>query len=238
MRRPLRHWFTTGSDSSDGSEANPWQSLQFAISQLTAGDTLFIKEGHYEGYAVLSNSGTQDNLITIEGIGEVVFDATNLTYPNPNFPSEILKRVIFDTGGQDYITFRNIQVINAGGPGGILDVSVGPAGKIYVTMTSIFRLNYQASPGCVTDFCGVANGQAVSGIINVRPNLTLHPNTRKVFYYLNGSQSGKYYAAPFTWGGTGFDTRTLANGTYTLAGTYTDNTGDHPFSITFTVSNP
>ena len=67
---------------------------------------------------------------------------------------------------------------------------------------------------------------------------SLHPTIRKVFYYLNGTQSGKYYAAPFTWGGTGgFDTLTLANGNYILSGAYTDNAGDHAFSLTFTVRN-
>jgi|GEM_PF-1754449 len=58
--------------------------------------------------------------------------------------------------------------------------------------------------------------------IQVRPNQQQLPGRRKVAYYLNGSQSGRVYQSPFIWGGpsgngtTGFDTRTLADDTYTL----------------------
>ncbi|MFZ5802832.1 MAG: fibronectin type III domain-containing protein [Candidatus Omnitrophota bacterium] len=93
------------------------------------------------------------------------------------------------------------------------------------------------------DFVGVAEGAIVSGMVNIGPNLTLHPGIRKVAYYLNGTKSGKVYQAPFLWGGpsgdgtTGFDTRTLADGNYTLAMGYTDATGDHGVQISFTVKN-
>jgi len=117
--------------------------------------------------------------------------------------------------------------------------SKDPAGNLATqTNFSIFKTG-ALSATCTTAICGVTSGQTVNGMISVKPNLTFHPTIRKVFYYLNGTQSGKYYAAPFTWGGTnGFDTKTLANNTYTLSGAYTDSTGDHNFSIQFTVRNP
>jgi hypothetical protein len=101
------------------------------------------------------------------------------------------------------------------------------------------------SPTPTTDsrILGVQEGQTVSGIVEIRPNQQQLPGIRKVSYYLNGTQSGRVYQSPFMWGGlsgngtTGFDTRTLANGTYTLSMVYTDATGDHPLTVRFTVSN-
>jgi hypothetical protein len=90
---------------------------------------------------------------------------------------------------------------------------------------------------------GVTEGQTVSGIVTIGPNQAQLPGIRKVAYYLNGSKSGKVYQSPFTWGGlagdgtTGFDTRTLADGTYELALVYTDATGDHEVSVRFNVDN-
>ncbi len=93
------------------------------------------------------------------------------------------------------------------------------------------------------DFVGVTEGATVNGVVNIGPNLTTHPSVRKVAYYLNGSQSGKVYASPFFWGGpagngtAGFDTKTLADGNYSLSMGYTDSTGDHNAAISFIVNN-
>ncbi len=101
-----------------------------------------------------------------------------------------------------------------------------------------FSVNNSAEPPAGADFVGVTNGATLNGIVNIGPNLNLHPNVRKAVYYLNGSQSGKYYASPFTWGGSGgFDTKTLPDGSHTLSMTYTDNTGDHTAIVNFNVNN-
>jgi len=39
----------SGSDRSPGSIAQPWQTLKYAVSQLQAGDTLFVRGGTYTG---------------------------------------------------------------------------------------------------------------------------------------------------------------------------------------------
>lgn len=91
---------------------------------------------------------------------------------------------------------------------------------------------------CTTAMCGMTNGQTVSGTLKVQPNLTLNPDIKKVSYYLNGTMSGREYAAPFTWGGSGgIDTTKMADGTYTLSGAYTTSSGDKSFTMTFTVKN-
>ena len=112
------------------------------------------------------------------------------------------------------------------------------------TSTVTFSVNNSATPPEPpapgnNDFTGISEGAVVQGIVNAGPNLTTHPGIRKISYYLNGTQSGKYYAAPFTWGGVnGYDSKTLVNGDYALSMTYTDNTGDHTVTVNFKVSNP
>lgn len=104
----------------------------------------------------------------------------------------------------------------------------------------------QASPlaaAASSPFVGVEEGAAVSGVVEIRPNQEALPGIKKVAYYLNGSKSGKVYNSPFIWGGvngdgtTGFDTRTVTDGDYTLAMVYTDATGDHENQIRFHIHN-
>lgn len=91
---------------------------------------------------------------------------------------------------------------------------------------------------CTTEMCGVANGATVSGTVKFGPNLVRNPDVKKVAYYLNSNSHSKEYSSPFYFGGVdGFDTRTLADGEYNLAGAYTTKTGDHHFSINFIVKN-
>lgn len=90
-----------------------------------------------------------------------------------------------------------------------------------------------------SDMIGLTDGATVSGVVQFGPNLQKISGVRKAAYYLNGTFSGRVYEKPFFWGGTsGFDTRTLANGTYTISGFYTTASGDQRFQpITFTVKN-
>ncbi|HTL48673.1 MAG TPA: Ig-like domain-containing protein [Verrucomicrobiae bacterium] len=119
-------------------------------------------------------------------------------------------------------------------------------GKLHVVSATEYRI-LQIQSGTTTppppttsgDMAGISNGQTVSGAVHFGPSSQILGQVRKVAYYLNGTQSGKTYTSPFTWGGSGgFDTRTLANGTYTISGYYTTATGDKAFdAVTFTVKN-
>jgi antitoxin component YwqK of YwqJK toxin-antitoxin module len=87
-------------------------------------------------------------------------------------------------------------------------------------------------------YYGVEEGGTVSGVVFIRPNLNKLPGIRKIHFFLNDEQVGRVYEAPFIWGGPeGFDTRILKNGEYKLSGFYTDENGDHNFSIKFNVFN-
>ena len=121
--------------------------------------------------------------------------------------------------------------------------SKDPAGNLATQATiSTFKTTDGSTPPS-GDFVGVTNGATISGVVNIGPNLAVHPDVRKVSYYLDGSKSGKVYLSPFYWGGTngdgtgGFDTRTIADGNHTLSMGYTDSTGDHSVSVSFIVNN-
>lgn len=92
-----------GSDSGTGSSTSAWRTLQYAVSKLQAGDTLYVLEGTYEAAVDFSSSGTESAYITIQGVGNVVIDGTNMDYYNP----------AFDTKGNDYLHFKNLTVNNS-----------------------------------------------------------------------------------------------------------------------------
>ena len=54
-----------GSDSNDGSEASPWETIQFAVDNVQAGDTILLQSGTYVG-ARAENSGTEDAWISLK----------------------------------------------------------------------------------------------------------------------------------------------------------------------------
>jgi parallel beta-helix repeat protein len=66
-----------GSDSSPGSEASPWKTIQKAANTLRPGDTVLIRQGTYPERVVPANSGTEGNWITYRNYGSetVVIDA-------------------------------------------------------------------------------------------------------------------------------------------------------------------
>lgn len=56
---------TKGSDSMEGSEASPWQSLKHALRQLEPGQTLYLRGGIYHEHVTVSAMGTAEAPITI-----------------------------------------------------------------------------------------------------------------------------------------------------------------------------
>src|SRR4051812_30071866 len=72
---------TTGNDGDAGSVGSPWLTISYGVSQLHAGDTLYIRGGTYTGSSAtidsqrhVVNSGTSfANAVTISGFpGELV----------------------------------------------------------------------------------------------------------------------------------------------------------------------
>ena len=63
-----------GSNSNAGTSlAAPFETLEHAINQLTAGDILYIREGTYRETITIDEDGSSGNLITIQNYpGEIV----------------------------------------------------------------------------------------------------------------------------------------------------------------------
>ena len=57
-----------GSNSNVGSISSPWETIAYAISQLSPSETLFIREGvYYEDILIDDLQGIEGGIISIEG---------------------------------------------------------------------------------------------------------------------------------------------------------------------------
>lgn len=56
---------TNGADTNDGSQANPWKTMQHGVQQLKPGMTLYLREGVYHEQVYLTRSGTEESPIVI-----------------------------------------------------------------------------------------------------------------------------------------------------------------------------
>src|SRR5690242_18573441 len=56
---------TRGKDSNDGSEKNPWKTINHALTLLSAGDTLYLRGGIYHENVYCAVAGKPDAPITI-----------------------------------------------------------------------------------------------------------------------------------------------------------------------------
>lgn len=55
----------TGSNSNPGTQSQPWATINYAISQLVAGDVLRVMDGVYNEYVHINRSGTPTNRIVV-----------------------------------------------------------------------------------------------------------------------------------------------------------------------------
>ena len=117
---------TTGSDRNDGTMSAPWQTLRYAVAQLRAGDTLYLRGGTYTGEANTIDaelgtvpSGTSwQNAITIAG-----YSSETATIQPPEWQHAIR----LTAGAPGFLIFQDliIDMVNAtlsegrGGPNGI-----------------------------------------------------------------------------------------------------------------------
>lgn len=79
---------TNGNDRSAGTESAPWQDLRFAMEQLRAGDTLFVKPGTYRprtGSVTRPrlSQGTADRRITVQAVNDQVYVQGQIAIDDP-----------------------------------------------------------------------------------------------------------------------------------------------------------
>lgn len=75
---------TGGSNSNPGTFSEPWLTINYAESQMDAGDTIRVQAGTYnERVAITGTTGTSDNWINFVADGQVIcrgFDITDVSY--------------------------------------------------------------------------------------------------------------------------------------------------------------
>ncbi|MBM79675.1 MAG: hypothetical protein CMJ78_03655 [Planctomycetaceae bacterium] len=64
---PAKYVALDGDDQNDGSKAKPWRNINFAVRQLSAGDTLYLRGGTYYQSIDVTVSGEEAKPITIRG---------------------------------------------------------------------------------------------------------------------------------------------------------------------------
>lgn len=62
---PVYHVDPAGDDRNDGSETEPWRTVQHGVRQLRPGDTLYLHGGVYHEHVYLTRSGTADKPVVI-----------------------------------------------------------------------------------------------------------------------------------------------------------------------------
>jgi len=58
----------TGNDGNNGSQGQPWATLQYAADNISPGDTVFVADGSYTGF-IVSMTGQLNNRITFFALG-------------------------------------------------------------------------------------------------------------------------------------------------------------------------
>lgn len=128
----------SGDDSNPGTEEEPWETIQKAANTLTAGQTVYIKEGTYNERVVLKHSGTSDGYITFTNYpgDQVIIDGAGIDW---GFDWETLLNV----NSKHYIHINGIRVINSRWAGIGCEADFNGAQNVIVSNCSTY--NTQAS---------------------------------------------------------------------------------------------
>ena len=59
-----------GSNNNPGTQAQPWQTIQFAVDLALPGDLILVNDGLYEGPVIMTRSGEPDAYITLKSINK------------------------------------------------------------------------------------------------------------------------------------------------------------------------
>ena len=103
---------TNGADATgDGSDANPWRTIQFAVDQVAPGDTILVRSGTYAGFRI-EKSGAAEAWITLKAApgAEVLI---NKPGPNNKHDSNIEVETWEGDGVVAYWIIEGFEVANA-----------------------------------------------------------------------------------------------------------------------------
>jgi len=115
----------TGSDTSAGTSAAPWQTLQEASNNVQAGDTVIVKAGTYAGIDFTDKNGTANARITFKAdpgvvinkpaayAGVVLWHSSYITIDGFTINASGMQTGIL-SGSSDYISLQNNTIDGAG----------------------------------------------------------------------------------------------------------------------------
>ena len=139
-----------GNDANNGSLSTPWASLQYAVTQLSAGDTLNVMAGTYAGEVALSVSGTSSQAITIRNYQSDVAIVSGSTLPAYSY---LMKIENVDYVTIDGLKFQDYQELDA-------------IGILVINSSSVSILNNEFSN---IDYSTSASGQVPNPSQNSQP---------------------------------------------------------------------
>ncbi len=148
---------TNGNDNNPGTEAQPWRTIQKAADTLTAGHTVYVKDGVYNEKVTIKNSGTSNgwiNFISLNRNGAVI-DGTNINMGTP--PDYGLVTSL----GMSYIKISGFKIQNSGQYG--MDIR-GPFTDVLLENNYIY--NTQAAGMTVTGGSGGNLGNSFNLVID------------------------------------------------------------------------
>jgi hypothetical protein len=99
---------STGLDANDGSEDNPWATIQKAANTALAGDIVYIKAGVYYGRVDVAHSGTPDNYIIFSN-----YDEDEVFLNGEGFVWDLEWNGLFDMSNQSFIEVKGLIVENS-----------------------------------------------------------------------------------------------------------------------------
>jgi hypothetical protein len=126
------HVETTGNDNANGSAATPWQTIQHAMDNVSAGSTVYVHEGIYFERLYVVSSGEEGAYVAFQNFenDEVIIDGNGTTDPalveihnvhhiildgfilRNNFQLDAMGVLV--EGACDHITLRNLELYDIG----------------------------------------------------------------------------------------------------------------------------
>ncbi|PCI71911.1 MAG: hypothetical protein COB38_05035 [Gammaproteobacteria bacterium] len=98
---------TSGNNNDDGSQSFPWRDIQFAVDQLSAGETLIVNAGSYGETVLFSgedDSGSSGSPISVVGLDGAIIDGSNL--------SPIDRQGLITIRDAKFIVIENLELSN------------------------------------------------------------------------------------------------------------------------------
>jgi len=155
----------TGNDAYSGSYSRPWKTIQHAVDNVTAGDTIYVLDGTYNERVVISQSGTISAPITLMALPghSPVIDGAGLTWGSTTWGG------LVSINRNDNWIFDGLSLINSVAMGFGEAYSESATGSFNI----IVRNCSTTDTGCSGVFFKTADTILIDNVSILRPNISL-----------------------------------------------------------------